>query len=205
VLGGVRGEGLVKEATRDRVVIQHVFSSPPLERAPIDLIVGVPRPQTVKKVIQAGVMLGVRSIHFVKSELGEKSYLQSKVLSEEGILAEGVKALEQVWDSQLPEIRVHRSFSYFMDVKLPLLGAGRQGVSRLLAHPTGRALLLSDGPLLGSEQVVAIGPERGWSASEVEQFEQRGFTVVGLGARIVRVETAVVLLLGQLQLKESPI
>ncbi len=199
ILGGLRGEGLVAEATAERVVMALTLSLPSLERVPIDLIVGVPRPQTVKKVIQAAVMLGVRSLHFVRSELGERSYLQSRSLSDEGVLEESVKALEQIWDSGMPTIEVHRTFSYFMSNKLPLLTKERD-VACLLADPSGREITITDKPLMRTEQVVAIGPERGWSESEIELFKNSGFSVVGLGARVMRVEVAMVFLLGQLQL-----
>jgi 16S rRNA (uracil1498-N3)-methyltransferase len=203
LLGGLRGDGIVEEATRDRVVMAITLTLAPLERVPIDLIVGVPRPQTVKKVIQAAVMLGVRSLHFVKSELGEKSYLQSRALSEEGILEEGAKALEQIWDSRLPTIEVHRNFSYFMRNKLPPL-TQEEGVACLLADPTGRELTTADKPLVRLAQVVAIGPERGWSEGEVKIFKYSGFSVVGLGERVVRVEVALVFLIGQLRLVQEP-
>jgi RsmE family RNA methyltransferase len=190
---------VVVEATPERVVMALTLSLPSLERVPVDLIVGVPRPQTVKKVIQAAVMLGVRSLHFVRSELGERSYLQSRSLSEEGILEESAKALEQIWDSGLPNIEVHRAFSYFMKNKLPLL-TKEGGAACLLADPSGRELTVSDKPRTCTGQIVAIGPERGWSKGEVELFKDSGFGVVGLGQRVVRVEVAVVFLLGQLQL-----
>jgi 16S rRNA (uracil1498-N3)-methyltransferase len=199
VLGGLRGEGFVAEATVERVVMVLTLSLPSLERVPVDLIVGVPRPQTVKKVIQAAVMLGVRSLHFVRSELGERSYLQSRSLSDEGILEESAKALEQIWDSGVPTIEVHRTFSYFMSNKLPLLTKERD-VACLLADPSGREITIRDTPLMRTEQVVAVGPERGWSKSEIELFKNRGFSVVGLGARVMRVEVAMVFLMGQLQL-----
>ena len=47
---------------------------------------------------------------------------------------------------------------------------------------------------------MAIGPERGWSDAEVDLFTQHGFTPVGLGERVVRVELALVFLLGKLSL-----
>ncbi len=199
VLGGMRGEGIVLEATRERVVLALTLSLPARERTPVDLIVGAPRPQTVKKVIQAAVMLGLRSVHFLRSELGERSYLQSRSLSEAGLLEEGAKGLEQVWDSELPQIEVHRSFSYFMRNKLPLL-AENGDVACFLADPSGRALSAADKAHVCSAQVIAIGPESGWSEGEVELFRHSGFSVVGLGERVVRVEVAVVFLLGQLQL-----
>jgi len=202
VLGGLRGEGLVVEATSLRVVLQLSLSLPALERRPLDLIVGVPRPQTVKKVIQAAAMLGVRSVHFVKSELGEKSYLQSRSLREEELRLEGIKALEQVWDSQLPDVQVHHSFRYFMDTKVPLL-VGSRAVCCLVAHPSGKLLSVQEAASTLDEHVVAIGPERGWSENEIGTFRERAFDVVSLGCRIVRVEVATTILIAQLQLLQS--
>jgi RsmE family RNA methyltransferase len=48
--------------------------------------------------------------------------------------------------------------------------------------------------------VLAIGPEGGWIARELETFVARGFSPVSLGAAILRVETAVAAALGQLEL-----
>ena len=61
--------------------------------------------------------------------------------------------------------------------------------------------MVADGSHFASSHcVVAIGPERGWSAQEIELFTHAGFKVIGLGDRVVRVEIALVLLMGQLQL-----
>ena len=201
VLGGLRGEARVLEASEDRAVLELSLSEPPLCPRPIDLIVGVSRPQTIKKVIQSAVMLGVRSLHFVRSEQGDKSYLQSRWLDEDQIQEESIKALEQVWDTRAPEIVIHRSFSHFLDNRYPTLLSGITNPISLVAHPSGSVLTPSDASRLSAAHViVAIGPERGWSAREVELFSQTGFSVVGLGERVVRVEIAIVLLLGQLQL-----
>lgn len=199
VLGGMRGEARVEQATPERIALALSLSLAPLTRRPIDLIVGVPRPQTVKKVIQAAVMVGVRSLHFVRSELGEKSYLQSRALSEDGIREEGLKALEQVWDSQMPDVGVHRTLSHFLKTRIPLLGVSERATG-LVADPRGDEASLSYFGSLRAEQVLAIGPERGWSEAEVELFRGCGFDVVGLGERVLRVEMALVVLLGQLQL-----
>jgi 16S rRNA (uracil1498-N3)-methyltransferase len=37
---------------------------------------------------------------------------------------------------------------------------------------------------------LAVGPERGWSTSELGLIAQRGLTTAGLGRRILRAETA---------------
>jgi RsmE family RNA methyltransferase len=201
VLGGLKGEARVLSATQAAIALELSLSENPLPPEPIDLIVGVSRPQTIKKVIQAAVMLGVRSLHFVRSEQGEKSYLQSRSLDEDQILDESIKALEQVWDTRAPEILVHRTFAYFLEKKYPVLISEVGRTLSLVAHPTGEPLSAPDRSRFSdSHVVVAIGPERGWSAQEIELFAQAGFKVIGLGDRVVRVEIALVLLMGQLQL-----
>lgn len=207
VLGGLRGEGRILSSSRERVTLAlglHLASLPPI---PVTLIVGVSRPQTVKKVIQAAVMFGVSSLHFVRSGQGEKSYLQSRSLDDDQVQEETLKALEQVWDSRAPEIVVHRTFSYFMEKKLPELVTSLEAemshgnVLKLIAHPGGESLICADAPrVAGGHAIIAIGPERGWSNDEVENFQRSGFGVVGLGERVVRVELALVFLLGKLAL-----
>jgi RsmE family RNA methyltransferase len=39
---------------------------------------------------------------------------------------------------------------------------------------------------------LAIGSERGWTEGEVELLEAHGFTVAGLGRRILKTETAAI-------------
>ena len=189
------------------VELELSLSLPHLDVFPADLIIGLSRPQTVRKVIQAGVMLGVRSIHFVRSERGEKSYAHSSALEEGALQDEILKALEQVWDSRAPTVRVHRNFSYFVKHHLPdllgpdLLGAEGDRAKALLAHPGSAPLSAATlsapvGPL--DRFVIAIGSERGWGDCEVAKFQEQGFAMVGLGPRVLRVELAVTFLMGRL-------
>lgn len=205
VMDGMRGEGRILSASSNEVSVQLSLSERGYQPIPVSLIVGVSRPQTIKKVIQAAVMCGVSSLHFVRSERGEKSYLQSSSLEEKQIEEETIKAMEQVWDSRRPEIVVHRALSYFMKEKFPKLvdavGDGEAGgkVLKLLAHPGGAPLTANDGSRFSSAStIMAIGPERGWSDGEVEMFQEFGFQTIGLGERVLRVELALVFLLGQL-------
>ena len=67
---------------------------------------------------------------------------------------------------------------------------------KLVAHPGAPPIEVAEPGEL--PLVLAIGPEGGWIAREVETFVARGFTPVSLGAPILRVETAVAAALGQL-------
>lgn len=208
VLGGLRGEALARESALGRVVLELSLSIPAREPRPFDLIVGVSRPQTIKKCVQAAVMLGVRSLHFVRSEKGDKSYLQSTALLEENLREESIKALEQVWDSRPPQIVVHKSFRHFCENKIAPLVAAPE-VAKIVAHPCGEGLhaaleVSSHGAdSRRSGAVVAIGPERGWSEAELALLQALGFRVVDLGERVLRVEIAITFLLGQLEALSS--
>jgi 16S rRNA U1498 N3-methylase RsmE len=133
-------------------------------------------------------MFGVSSLNFVRSELGEKSYLQSRALDADQLEEETVKALEQVWDSRAPEVVVHRTFSYFLENKLSEISTSLTAQSpeaelaRFVAHPGGISVGCEDvNRLKNAPAIIAIGPERGWSDGEVRAFSDGGFQVLGLG------------------------
>ncbi|NPD28990.1 RsmE family RNA methyltransferase, partial [Corallococcus exiguus] len=52
--------------------------------------------------------------------------------------------------------------------------------------------------------VLAIGPDGGWVPFEAQLLEAHGFLPFSLGPRILRVETAVPVLLGQVTLLKAP-
>lgn len=201
---GQRGRGTVTEAATDRVVLKIALNLPPLTRQHTEVVLAVPRPQTIKKVLLSCAQLGIAAVHFIKSENVEKSYLQSKSLRAEEIEREVLKGLEQSGDSIPPEVAVHRSFRQFCGELLPqrlkLLGGS---CKRFIAHTDQNSSeALSLGAALDPQYpvVVAFGPEAGWTPAELERFRELGFSVVGLGERILRVETALVFLLGQIAL-----
>ncbi|MGZ3460670.1 MAG: RsmE family RNA methyltransferase, partial [Archangium sp.] len=61
------------------------------------------------------------------------------------------------------------------------------------------------GAQTASRVVLAVGPDGGWVPFEAELLEAHGFRPVSLGPRILRVETAVPVLLGQLALLREDI
>lgn len=198
VFGGKRGAAVVRDVGPGEMLLDVVRLEPSLPLRPIDLIVGLSRPQTVKKVIQLAVMTGVRSLRLVATELGEKSYSTSHLLDGAVLHGEIIKSLEQTGEGLAPRISVHRSFLHFCR-NYELESSRNVGGLRVLAHPAGRSLATLELVETSVEATLAVGPEPGWSAQEVSLFTEMGFAHVGLGPRVVRVEVALGLLLGQLQ------
>ena len=61
---------------------------------------------------------------------------------------------------------------------------------RLVAHPGGLSLSAWPRPRLHGHVVLAVGPEGGFTATEIEDARAAGWHVIDLGATLLRIETA---------------
>lgn len=202
VFGGDRGFASLRKADAQELILDVTRMEPSLPLRPIDLVVGLSRPQTLKKVIQTAVMTGVSSLHLVQTEHGEKSYGTSHILEAKALRDEAIKALEQTGEGLSPTISVHRSFSHFARNGLRAITSNAETL-KILAQPGGVSLGSAPRLQQSDHAVIAVGPEPGWSVTELEIFEELNFTRVGLGPRVMRVEIALSFLLGQLQVLSS--
>ncbi|MCB1632816.1 MAG: RsmE family RNA methyltransferase, partial [Pseudomonadales bacterium] len=100
--------------------------------------------------------------------------------------------LEQAIDTVVPEVALRSRLKPFVEDELPAIAANTRGV---IAHPAAAAQLAP----AGSEPVtLAIGPEGGFSDYELRLFDGAGFTSASLGSRVLRVETALPVLVANL-------
>jgi 16S rRNA (uracil1498-N3)-methyltransferase len=68
------------------------------------------------------------------------------------------------------------------------------GSTRLLAHPAGLPASNWPRPRPGGAVLLAVGPEGGFTDTEVESARSAGWAVVGLGSTRLRIETACLVL-----------
>ncbi len=174
----------------------HLDREPP-PRPLAELILALPRPIMLQRILKQATVMGVLRIHLVRAARVEKSFFHSPVLQPEKIRSLLIEGLEQAMDTRLPRVVIHHRFKPFVEDVVPALG-GR----RLLAHPGAGAGLADafarrdgDGRVL-----LAVGPEGGWSDYEVDRFREQGFAPFSMGPRILHVDTAVVALLAQVRL-----
>ncbi len=169
-------EGVELEIQLDR--------EPPLPN-PAILVLALPRPIVLSRLLRSVTTLGVKDIHLIHSRRVEKSYWSSPVLSEDHMGEQLTLGLEQAKDTVMPRVQLHRRFKPFVEDQLPALAEKR---SCYLAHPSAT----DDNSVVSNEPaVLAIGPEGGWIDFELDQFVDRGFQMMSLGQRILKVETAV--------------
>jgi 16S rRNA (uracil1498-N3)-methyltransferase len=203
VVGGQVGTAEVIEDRDGALTLAMTLRDPAPEPLPVELVLAVPRPKALSRVIEAASSFGVSAIQLTNAWRVDKSYLDSPRL-DPGTLAMAARlGAEQGATTHVPAIEVHRRLMPLLDARWPAPGtelpANRAAriEQRLIAHPGAPPIerVAADGPF-----VLAIGPEGGWIEREVDTFLERGFSPVSLGTAILRVETAVAAALAQLVL-----
>src|SRR5438132_8007541 len=91
-LGGNAGTGEVLRLTPGELVLRVELSQPPPERPGVDLLLALPRPKALRRVLRAVAMLGVDRLVLVNAARVEKSYFDSGVFGAmEELLLEGLE------------------------------------------------------------------------------------------------------------------
>lgn len=192
LLGGGMGQGRLVSLDEQQAELSFSLTSAAPAKLPLTLILALPRPKMLRRVLQTVAAMGVPRIVLVNSVRVEKSFWQTPFLTPEAIREQLILGLEQARDTVLPEVRLEKRFKPFVEDRLPALAAGTLG---LTGHP-------GDYPgcprALSEPVTLAIGPEGGWIPYEVEKLAEAGLKPVQLGERILRVEVAVAALLARL-------
>jgi len=172
---------------------------------PLGLLLGHPRPIVLRRMLRDLSTLGVERIVVARTELGEKSYLRSKLWEGEvvrGLLIEGA---EQAGVSAIPEVA--RAWSLSRGIEQLVAWHGE--AARIMFDAAGEAGTAAEAGATGEPRggssdaaglrggspdtrIIAVGPERGWTEAERQTLQAAGFARRSLGARILRTETAAV-------------
>ena len=185
------GRATVLEINNDSIVVDLALDSEPPASLPLTLCIALPRPQMLHRIIQTTATMGVKELIFFQSAKVEKSYWQTPQLNDDKITENIILGLEQGCDTTLPEINFEKRFRPFAEDRLPELCKNRRA---LIAHPYGGAAATEK----NDNTLLMIGPEGGFTSFEVEAAENAGCSAIHLGKRILRVETAVTVLLSRL-------
>jgi 16S rRNA (uracil1498-N3)-methyltransferase len=185
IVDGAQGKACYQRVSNSGLDLEFEPISPPPDPEPITLLIGLPRPQTARRVLREASTIGVGAIHFLLTSRGDPGYGKSTLWSSGEYRRHLIAGTEQAFSTRLPRISHGKKLD--------------EVLVRLDDHPTRFALdnyeaesRLADAPLTGTPAVLAVGSERGWSGSEREALKKEGFGLVDLGSRVLRTETAVV-------------
>lgn len=186
------GQGKVIEINKNSVELEVVFEKDPPKPLALTLILALPRPQVIKRILQSASSLGIKEIVFLNFFRVEKSLWQSSTLRPKEIQEQLILGLEQAKDTILPEVSLKKSFKAFVEDELPNLVKNSMP---LVAHPgSGKACPKE----VHLPVTLVIGPEGGLVDYELDRLTRLGFQAVDLGPRIYKIETVLPFLAGKL-------
>jgi 16S rRNA (uracil1498-N3)-methyltransferase len=190
-LGGLCGHGVIEALDAAGVRLRVELTEPPPTRHRFDIVLALPRPKMLRRILRQCAEFGVAHLHLINSARVEKSYWQSPLLQPARLDEALLLGLERSRDTIAPTVQLHHRFRPFVEDRLPAICAGRPC---WIADP-GASLSLADAPPLPA--VVMIGPEGGFVPFEVQLAERVIAQRVGLGERILSVDTAFTTVLAQ--------
>ena len=160
-------------------------------KLPVHLILALPRPKVLRRIIMDAVTLGVERISLIHSYRVDKSYWQSPFLQQ---LDDYVTlGLEQAGDTISPEIQMYKRFKPFVEDVLPTFISDQKPA--YVAHPYAEQQMPH---AIQHSCCLIVGPEGGFIPYEVDLLKKNGCQARRLGNRILRTETAVSHILGRL-------
>jgi 16S rRNA (uracil1498-N3)-methyltransferase len=192
IIDGSRGVGTVTSVAEEAVRLRCSFDAQPAPAPRVDLLLALPRPKVMRRLWAQIAALGVGRIILTNAERVERNYFDTHVLAPACYRALLIEGLQQVRDTSLPRVSIHRQFKVLIEDELDALFP--RGL-RLVADPEATTPAGSLAPEDGGRVLLAIGPEGGWNAFETELLAAHGFRPVGMGPRTLRTDTACVALL----------
>lgn len=196
LLNGALGNATLENINEDDIRLTFVATEEPPAPLPLTLVLALPRPKMLKRILIDATSLGVKTIILLNSWKVDKSYWQTPELKRPQLEEKMLLGLEQARDTLLPTLRLAPRFRPFVEDELP---GYLQRSTGFIAHPGDHPPLPSQ---LNTPVTLAIGPEGGWTDYEATLLQQQGMQCGSFGSRILRVETAVPAIIGSMmQLK----
>jgi 16S rRNA (uracil1498-N3)-methyltransferase len=190
--GGCEFAGAIEAVRGSRVAVAVGESRPVDRESPLNitLVQCVPRGDRMDFIVQKAAELGVARIVPVLSQRSivrlDKAQAESKAIHWRAV---AVSACEQCGRNRLPRIETPQPLLNYLGESAPRAGLrlvlepASATDARAQREPSGVTILAAE---------IAIGPEGGFAADELEAFRVAEFARLELGPRILRTETAAI-------------
>ena len=190
LINGLRGTARITSMDAQQITLgKLMLDSPPPAKTDLILVVCLPRPPMLRRLVIDSVSMGITRLILLHSSRVEKSYWQSPRLRELDDYV--LLGLEQAGDTVWPQIQLQQRFRPFVEDDLPALCHDRLA---LVAHPYASQPMPRT---LNQPALIVIGPEGGLIPYEVDLLTQHGLSAVTLGTRILRTEAAINAIMGR--------
>lgn len=190
IIGGQAGVAVITSISENgEISFEFEPKSSGKKLYPLTLIIGFPRPIQLRRLLRDVAGLGCKKVILTGTELTEKSYLESNVVTDGSAYEMLLDGTAQAASTHVPELVFYNSLKEALDEES---GAEWEMSSKIALDNRRPSTSLHD--FLqheGSHSVIAaIGSERGWTDRERDFLEQNDFTLCSMGNRVLRTETA---------------
>lgn len=190
-LDGNLGTGVLLSLDHQAILTDICLDKNPPDKLGVTLVLALPRPKVLRRLIMDMTAMGVNHIILVNSYRTDKSYWGSPMLARLDQFV--IDGLQQGVDSVPPKISLAKRFKPFVQDELPSLIQK----TAVVCHPYATQNFYEYSQTNGLPDLIVIGAEGGFIPYEIELLSSVGVSVVGLGQRILRTECAVSAVLGR--------
>lgn len=185
IIGGQSGTARITAIGADGISFDFTEEGEGKPLAPLDMIIGFPRPIQLKRLLRDIAALGVGKVYLTGTDLGEKSYMQSNLVEKGSAYKMLLDGTVQAGSTHVPELFLFKTLD-------ECLNSITGEAARFALDNVNPAMRLGDA--LAAKKpgrvIAAIGSERGWTDRERGVLEAAGYIRCGMGERIMRTETA---------------
>lgn len=159
------------------------------------LIAGLVKGEKPELIIQKATELGIKEITFYPADRSiptpDSDKTAQRITRWQKI---SVEAAKQCGRTMLPRLR------FAPDIKTAISGC--DGLLKLMMWEREKTTRLGDAlknPMASNGAAFLVGPEGGFTDAEVESAKEAGYVCVSLGPRILRAETAAIVIMAIIQ------
>jgi len=174
--------GEVIQVGRSAAMVELAEPAAPNEpRLRLEVLVATLRPERASWLVEKATELGAGAIRFLNTERGPRSFGAGTA---DRLRRVAIAAVEQCHRARCPEVTGPHPFG---EVATLTAAADHRWLLDPTAPSPPPATPLSPSPM----ESLLVGPEGGWSSTELEILDATGWQRISLGPRILRIETAV--------------
>lgn len=183
ILNGNKGAMTITEIDDSGIKFTYILDKKSPSLHPITFIIGTPRPPVAKRLLKDLSTSGVKKIIMCGTDLGEKTYLTSKLWKDE-------KYNEYVMDGGIQgESTIIPTVEKYFSLKKAIESLDGE-YDKLAMDNISPDFMISNYKPLKKQVVIVIGGERGLSDRERDLLKDFDFKIFKMGDRILRTETA---------------
>lgn len=188
IIGASAGKATITKIIDEKIYFEFVEETDGKELFPLKMIIGFPRPIQLKRLLRDMAALGVCEVHLTRTELTEKSYLNSELATSSSGTKMLLDGTVQAASTHVPSLFIHESLKQCIEY---IKKNSNKNIT--LSALDNIAPSVNLGSIKFSNEngaCAAIGSERGWTIKERELMKENGFILSGMGKRVMRTETA---------------